>query len=64
MTIRLYEGLNVNFFTENNDLVFRGRSSSDFSPFSGESSGEKMENLYKSGIEYQYRGKGIPSAAY
>lgn len=52
MTIRLYEGLNVNFFTENKDLVFRGRSSSDFSPFSGESSGEKMENLYKSGIEY------------
>ncbi|CAD8082619.1 unnamed protein product [Paramecium primaurelia] len=64
MTIRLYEGLNVNFFTENKDLVFRGRSSSDFSPSSGESSGEKMENLYKSGIEYQYRGKGIPSAAY
>ncbi|CAD8094996.1 unnamed protein product [Paramecium sonneborni] len=64
MTIRLYKGLNVNFFTENNDIVFRGRSSSDFTPFSGESSGEKMENLYKSGIEYKYLGKGTPSAAY
>ena len=63
MTYRKFNRLNINFFLNNEDIIYRARSADEML-WDDTLSSEQFTNIYVSGAEYKYLEKGSESTAF
>jgi hypothetical protein len=63
ITFRKYDRLNINFFLNNNEVIYRARTSDEMT-WDATLPTEQFTNIYVSGEEYKYVAEGDPSTAF